>query len=116
MANLAVVVLALLMLAAGGAGGWYARGVVDGSVVSASAAATDSQSAVDVGIEADRTITAARTETETAVERVRYVTRTVEVAASCPPGRGPVSADLAEQLRAVARARSDASASASRVP
>jgi hypothetical protein len=114
--NLAIVVLALVMLAAGAGGGWVARGYVDGAVVSASAAATDSQSAVDVGIEADRTITAARTETETAVERVRYVTRTVEVATSCPPGRGPVSADLADQLRAVARARSDAGAGVGRVP
>jgi hypothetical protein len=114
--NLAIVVLALVMLAAGAGGGWVARGYVDGAVVSASAAATDSQSAVDVGIEADRTITAARTETETAVERVRYVTRTVEVATSCPPGRGPVSADLADQLRALSRARSNPGASAGRVP
>ncbi len=94
MGNLAIVVLALVLLAAGGAGGWVARGHFDGAVVSASAAATDSQSAVDAGIEADRTITAARTETETAVERVRYVTRTVEVAASCPPGRHRAQARL----------------------
>jgi hypothetical protein len=115
-ANWAIVVLALVMLALGGGGGWVARGYVDGSVVSATDAAAVSQQAVDSGVQADRQITAARTETETAVERVRVVTRTIEVAADCPPGRGPVSADFADQLRALARARNDASAGASRVP
>ena len=116
MANASIVLLALLMLAIGGGGGWYARGVVDGSVVTATDVAAVSQQAVDAGVQADREITAARTETETAVERVRVVTRTVEVAADCPPGRGPVSADFAQQLRALADARGNPDAGASRVP
>jgi len=115
-ANWAIVVVALVMLALGGAAGWYGRGVVDGSVVSATDAAATGQQAVDSGVQADREITAARTETETAVERVRVVTRTVEVAADCPPGRGPVSADFAEQLRALADARANTNTGASRVP
>ena len=104
------------MLAVGGAGGWYGRGVYDGSVVQAGTAAEQAQGSVESAVVADRAITSARTETETAVERVRYVTRTVEVAAQCPPGRGAVSADMAEQLRALADARQSAAGGAGRVP
>jgi len=114
--NLAIVALCVLMFLVGGGSGWYGRGIADGSTVSATDAAASSQGAVNAGVKADRAIVAGRTETQTAVERVRTITRTVEVAASCPPGRGPVSTDFAEQLRALAQARANASAGASRVP
>lgn len=116
MANWAIVVLVFVALAAGGAGGWTARGYYDGSVVSAADAAQSGQEFVDAGIEVDRGITAGRTETETAVERVIVTTRTVEVAGDCPPGRGPISADFADQLHELAKARADAVGGASRVP
>lgn len=93
---------------AGVALGWFGRAHYDGSVVSVQDAAQQSQQAVDAGAAAAGAIEAARTETETAVERVRVVTRTVEVAGSCPPGAGPVSDGFAAELRALAKARSDA--------
>lgn len=93
---------------AGLAIGWFGRGHFDGSYVPVGTAAQQSQQAVDVGVEAAAAIQTARTETETATERVRVVTRTVEVAGSCPPGAGPVSDGFAAELRALAKARADA--------
>lgn len=99
-------------LAAGLVIGWFGRGYYDGSVVSVQDAAQQSQQAVDAGAAAAGAIEAARTETETAVERVRVVTRTIEVAGQCPPGAGPVSDGFAAELRALAKARSDTGAGA----
>ena len=79
--------------------GWFGRGWWDGSDVSASDAATDAQDAVTVAVGETVRIVDASRQTADAAERVRYITRTVEVAPDCPPGRGAVSADLADELR-----------------
>ena len=107
-AGTSTVVVVAGAFAVGLACGWYGRAIHDGSLVSVQDAAQQSQQAVDAGAAAAGAITAARTETETAVERVRVVTRTVEVAGSCPPGAGPVSDGFAAELRALAKARADA--------
>lgn len=112
MSNWAVAAIAFAALVIGGALGWQGRGWYDGSNTTAGAAAEQAQTAVDSGIEATRKIDAAATATETAVERVRYVTRTVQVAADCPPGAGPVSADIEQQLRDLAKARQSRAANA----
>lgn len=112
MSNLALAALVVLVFLVGGAAGWQGRGWYDGSNTTASAAADQAQIAVDAGIEATRKIDAAATATETAVERVRYVERTVQVAADCPPGAGPVSADIEQQLRDLAKARQSRAANA----
>lgn len=103
-----ITVVGVVAFAAGmaiGAGGhaWYA-----GTYVSASDASELAQSAVKVGVQADREIVSAETETQTAVERVRVVTRTVEVAAQCPPGAGAVSDAFAAELHALAAKRAAA--------
>ena len=99
MTDLARLLLHVLTLAAGLAIGWHARGWHDGSTVSASDASVSAQDAVTVGAGETVRIVDASRQTADAAERVRYITRTVEVAPECPPGRGAVSADLADELR-----------------
>ena len=99
MTDLARLLLHVLTLAAGLAIGWHARGWHDGSTVSASDASASAQDAVTVGAGETVRIVDASRQTVDAAERVRYITRTVEVAPDCPPGRGAVSAELADELR-----------------
>ena len=99
MTDLARLLLHVLTLAAGLAIGWHARGWHDGSTVSASDASASAQDAVTVGAGETVRIVDASRQTADAAERVRYITRTVEVAPECPPGRGAVSAELADELR-----------------
>ena len=99
MGNAAIAFLVLLAFGAGGALGWGARGWNDGSTVSASDASASAQDAVTVGAGETVRIVDASRQTADAAERVRYITRTVEVAPECPPGRGAVSAELADELR-----------------
>lgn len=115
-AGTSTVIVCAGAFAAGLAIGWLGRGLYDGSVVATRAAAEQSQVAVDSGAAAVGAVASARTETETATERVRVVTRTVEVAGSCPPGAGPVSDGFAAELRAVAKARANAATGARGVP
>jgi hypothetical protein len=97
--DLARLLLHVLTLAAGLAIGWHARGWHDGSTISASDASASAQDAVTVGAGETVRIVDASRQTADAAERVRYITRTVEVAPECPPGRGAVSAGLADELR-----------------
>ena len=99
MTDLARLLLHVLTLAAGLAIGWHARGWHDGSTISASDASASAQDAVTVGAGETVRIVDASRQTADAAERVRYITRTVEVAPECPPGRGAVSAGLADELR-----------------
>jgi hypothetical protein len=78
---------------------WFARGWYDGADVSAVDAAKDAQQFVMAGVESDRAIQQAGVDVRAAETRVEYVTRTVTVAAECPPGAGPISADAADRLR-----------------
>lgn len=103
MSNLAILLLVVLAFVAGGALGWTSRGVHDGSTVTAASADTQAQDAVQAGASAAVGIDRAQRATETAVERVRIVTRDVPVAADCPPGAGPVSDALAAELRGAVR-------------
>lgn len=91
--------LHVLTLAAGLLIGWTARGWHDGSTVSTADASAQAQDQVSVAAGETVRIVDASRQTADAAERVRYITRTVEVAPECPPGRGPVSADLAQELR-----------------
>lgn len=118
--NGSLLILALVCLGIGGAGGWVARGINDGSVVSAKSAAVESQSAVDSGTEADRAIVGAQSVAAEAETRVEYITKTVTVDKGCPPGRGAISAGWNDELRKLAADRAasaaaDAAADADRV-
>lgn len=99
MTDVARLLLHVMTLAAGLAIGWTARGWWDGGTFSAFDAATDAQDAVTVAAGETVRIVDASRQTADAAERVRYITRTVEVAPECPPGRGAVSAELADELR-----------------
>lgn len=103
MTDLARLLLHVLTLAAGLAIGWHGRGWHDGSTVSAAAADTQTQSAVRAGASAAVSIDRAQSVTESALERVRVVTRTVTAAPECPPGAGPVSDAMAAELREAVR-------------
>lgn len=116
--NGSLLILALVCLGIGGAGGWVARGINDGSVVPAKVAATDSQAALDSGTAADRAIVSAQSVAAAAETRVEYITETVTVDKGCPPGRGAISPGWNDELRELAsrRAAANASAGADRVP
>lgn len=103
MSNAALALLVALAFVAGGALGWHGRGWHDGSTVSAASADTQAQAAVQAGADAAVSIDRASSVTESAVERVRYITRTVTAAPECPPGAGPVSDALAADLREALR-------------
>jgi hypothetical protein len=89
-----VVVIALSVCA-----GWFGRGWWDGGTVSTDDASAQAQDAVTVAAGETVRIVDASRQTADAAERVRYITRTVEVAPECPPGRGAVSQALADELR-----------------
>ena len=99
MTDAARLLLHVLTAAAFLALGWFGRGWHDGSTVSASDASASAQDAVTVGAGETVRIVDASRQTADAAERVRYITRTVEVAPDRPPGRGAVSAELADELR-----------------
>lgn len=99
MTDLARLLLQVLWLVAWFAFGWNLRGWIDGSTVSTATADTQTQSAVQAGADAAVQIDRAQSVTESAVERVRVVTRTVTVDGGCTPGAGPVSDTLAAELR-----------------
>lgn len=103
MGNAALALLVVLAFVAGGALGWHARGLHDGSTVTSATADTQAQDAVQAGASAAVGIDRAASVTESAVERVRYITRTVTAAPECPPGAGPVSDALAAELREALR-------------
>ena len=88
-----------LLLTVGLALGWFGRGWWDGSTITAATASAQAQDAVTVGAGDTVRIVDASRQTADAAERVRIITRTVEVAPECPPGRGAVSAELADELR-----------------
>lgn len=79
--------------------GWFGRSWYDGSTISTADSAADAQDQVIVAAGETVRIVDAERSTAEASERVRYITRTVEVAPECPPGRGAVSAELADELR-----------------
>lgn len=99
MTDVARLLLNVLRFVAWFAVGWFGRSWYDGSTVSTLDAATDAQDQVIVAAGETVRIVDASRQTADAAERVRYITRTVEVAPECPPGRGAVSADLADELR-----------------
>ena len=103
MTDFARLLLHVLTLAAGLAIGWHARGWHDGSTVSKTDASAQAQDQVRVAAGETVRIVDASRQTADAAERVRYITRTVEVAPECPPGRGAVSQGLAEELREAIR-------------
>lgn len=103
MTDAARLLLHVLTLVSGLAIGWGARGWNDGSTVTASYADASAQSAVQAGAGAAVSIDRAASVTDSAVERVRYITRTVSAAPECPPGAGPVSDALAAELREAVR-------------
>ena len=103
MTDLARLLLHVLTLAAGLLIGWHARGWHDGTTISAATASTQAQDAVTVGAGDTVRIVDASRQTADAAERVRIITRTVEVAPECPPGRGAVSSELADELREAIR-------------
>lgn len=103
MTDLARLLLHVLTLTSGIALGWHWRGWHDGSTVSWATADAEAQSAVAAGAGAAVQIDRAASVTESAVERVRYITRTVSAAPECPPGAGPVSDGLARELREAVR-------------
>jgi hypothetical protein len=92
--------------------GWSARGWHDGTTVSVVDAAGSAQQQVDAGAAAQQRLDAGQRSVQSATESVRIVEREVVVDGSCPPGRGAVSPDLADGMRSVLEARSDASGGA----
>jgi hypothetical protein len=97
--EIARAIVRVLVIALAVCAGWFGRGLYDGSTVSKAASAAQAQDAVTVGAGETVRIVDASRQTADAAERVRYITRTVEVAPECPPGRGAVSAELADELR-----------------
>ncbi len=103
MGNAAIAFMLLLAFVAGGALGWGARGMSDGSTVSAATADASAQTAVAAGTDAAVSIDRAKSATDSAVERVRYVRVPVSAPAECPPGEGTMSAEMESRVREALR-------------
>lgn len=99
MSEAARAIVAVLVITLSVCAGWVARGAHDRSTTSTAEASAQAQDRVDVAAGETVRIVDASRQTADAAERVRYITRTVEVAPDCPPGRGAVSAGLADELR-----------------
>ncbi len=99
MGNAAIAFLVLLAFGAGGALGWTWRGWNDGSTVTTATADAAAQSAVAAGSEAAVSIDRAKSATDSAVDRVRYVRVPVAAPPECPPGEGAMSAEMDGKVR-----------------
>lgn len=100
MGEAARALVAVLGLVLAFASGWWSRGQWDGSIVSSKDSAKQAQEFVTAATEATTRIDAAEDTAEQARERTRERIRYVEVDKGCPPGRGAVSDDVRERMRA----------------
>ncbi len=99
MSEMARALMGVLVIVLAFAAGWFGRAWWDHSTISTADASAQAQDQVIVAAGETVRIVDAERRTAEASERVRYITRTVEVAPECPPGRGAVSAELADELR-----------------
>lgn len=97
MSDVARLLLYALVSAISLALGWFSRAWFDGTLISQTRATEDTRVAVESAAGATASILVADQRARAAAQRVRYVTKVVP--SDCPPGVGPVSPDLAEELR-----------------
>lgn len=99
MSELARALIAVLGLLLAGACGWWARGEWDGSTISTSDAAKQTQEFVDGAVVKNQKIVSAEGKAAESRAGAKPIIEKVYVDRACPPGTGAVSDDRAERLR-----------------
>lgn len=85
---------------AGATCAWFGRGYYDGATISTATATQQTQAAVTASAAKAQTITDAKRQSTGAGKRASESLASAHVDTSCPPGLGPVSRGLSDELRA----------------